>query len=101
MPEFFTGVWEHIQFFRLEIAGAVFLLVAEVIRRRYSQNKRVIAFLDMLQEQAAKLYEKQNAQPLADSASKKRKLRRKIRRQLAKESRKMNRNSSKGQKRGQ
>ena len=89
-------LWDHIQFFRLEILAVIFLVVAEVIRRRYSQNKRVIAFLDLLQAQAVKLYEKQNAAPIADTASKKRKLRRKIRRQIAKEARKANRQTSKG-----
>lgn len=100
MLEFFNGLWEHIQFFRLEIAGGVFLLVAETIRRKYTNNTRILKYLDFLQATALKAYLSQNDRPIADTASKKRKLRRKIKRQIAKEARKVNRHTSKGQKRG-
>lgn len=98
MEQLALQVWEQIQFWRFEILVAVALLGAEIIRRKYKNNAKLLAFIDFLEAQMALALADKMKAPLSDTPGGKRKLRRKIRRQLQKEARKANRGTGKGSK---
>jgi hypothetical protein len=98
IEQYALEAWEYIQFFRLEIAIGVGLLLLEVIRRKHSTNVKVTRWIDYLQEQALQHLEAATKKPLSTTASKKQKLRRKLRRQAVREARKIQRGRGKGSK---